>query len=121
MICAHAINLYLYAAPTAEPQFLMATTVTARNVTIMWDPPPMEQRNGIIRSYTIRYYPDSSEPEQPNEESVLGNLTSFSVDGLIPYTNYTFEVMAVTIDPGPPASIVVETDEAGKWSVDTKR
>ena len=108
---------YLFTAPTAEPQLLMASIVTARTVTIVWNPPPLDETNGIIRSYTIHYHYDCSVSEQPIEESVQGNVTSFKAVGLIPYTNYTFEVLAVTINPGPPASIVVETKQDGNYIV----
>ena len=92
----------------------MEAAVTATNITITWNPPPVGEINGIIRAYTISYFPTSNASAQPVEESVPENETSFIADGLQPFTNYTFEVRAVTISPGPPASIVVETDQAGK-------
>ena len=101
-------------APTAAPQLLTGMAVNASQITVTWQPPPMEERNGIIRSYTITYLPTSNTFALPIVESVQGNLTSFTASDLEPFTNYTFKVMAVTISPGPASSVVVQTNEAGK-------
>ena len=74
----------------------------------------MGERNGIIRSYTVTYFPTNNASALPIEESVLGNETSFTASDLEPFTNYTFEVVAVTISQGPSDSITVQTDEAGE-------
>ena len=102
-------------APTAAPQILAdMAIIAATNITITWDPPPVEEINGIIRSYTVTYSPLTSVSAPPTGESVLGNETSFTASGLEPFTNYTFEVAAVTISQGPSDSIIVQTDEAGE-------
>ena len=74
----------------------------------------MGGRNGIIRSYAITYFLTSNASAPRTEKSVLGNETSFIASDLEPFMNYTFEVVAVTISPGPPDSIVVQTEEAGE-------
>ena len=74
----------------------------------------MDETNGMIRSYVVTYFPTSNSSAPTVEESVLGNVTSFNASGLDPFTNYTFEVVAVTVGPGPPDSIVVQTAEAGE-------
>ena len=73
----------------------------------------MDETNGMIRSYVVTYFPTNNSSAQ-TEESVLGSVTSFNASGLDPFTNYTFEVVAVTISPGPPDSIVIQTAEAGE-------
>ena len=88
--------------------------IAATNITIIWDPPPTEETNGIIRSYTVTYFPSSSVSASRTVQSVLGNETSFTAIGLEPFTNYTFKVVAVTVGPGPSDSIIVQTDEAGE-------
>ena len=111
------MTIYYFAyfpAPTAEPQQLAEDIVTATNITITWDPPPTGEINGIIRAYAISYFPTGNASAQLVEESIPENETFFIADGLQPFTNYTFEVRAVTISPGPPASIIVQTEEAGK-------
>lgn len=106
----------LIAAPSATVQQLTASVINARNITITWDPPPEDMVNGILRSYVISYFPTLSPnaPPTAEEESLPGNETSFTVDGLRPFTNYTFSVVAVTVGPGPPADVVVETEQAGR-------
>ena len=106
---------FILTAPTAAPQILAEMVITAAtNITITWVPPPLEETNGIIRSYTVTYFPSSNISAPPTEESVSGNETSFTAIGLEPFTNYTFEVAAVTVGPGPFDSIIVQTDEAGE-------
>ena len=48
------------------------------------------------------------------EESVTPDMTMYTAEGLMPYTNYTFSVLAVTVDRGPAAMVDVLTLEAGK-------
>jgi hypothetical protein len=83
-------------------------------INVMWDPPPMGETNGIIRFYTVTYFPSSNASALPTAENVSANETSFAASGLKPFTNYTFEVVAVTVGPGPPDSIVIRTNEAGE-------
>jgi len=46
----------------------------------------------------------------------IGSI-SLLVPGLNPFTNYTFNVLAVTVAPSEPSdSVTVRTDEAGKHS-----
>ena len=116
----HGLNLSycsmpLLAAPTAGPQQLMGSDITPRSITITWDPPPLNMTNGMIRSYIVRYFPSRNASEEPNDEqSIPGNMTSFMIADLDPFISYTFEVLAVTVDSGPSASITIMTEEAGK-------
>ena len=104
----------LLTAPTAAPQLLDDMfVVAATSVTITWNPPPLDEINGMIRSYVVTYFPTSNSLALI-KESVLGSVTSFNASGLDPFTNYTFEVVAVTVGPGPPDSIVIQTAEAGE-------
>ena len=93
----------------------MASVINPRNVTITWDRPPENMINGILQSYTVSYFPTLDPNASPAmEKSLPGNETSLTVDGLNPFTNYTFLVIAVTVGPGPADEIVVETEEAGR-------
>lgn len=88
----------------------MSSSISARNVTITWSPPPAIDINGEIQSYVVSYYPSSDMAE----ESVTPDMTMYTAEGLMPYTNYTFSVLAVTVDRGPAAMVDVLTLEAGK-------
>ena len=77
----------------------------------------MSQTNGIIRSYVVSYFPTGDPTLEPNGMEVLSaDTTSFTLAaGLSPFTNYTFEVLAVTVDQGPSARRTVKTSQAGEF------
>ena len=80
------------------------------SIMLVWDAPPPHQQNGVITGYTIT-------------QRVAGNVSTLTsrdsmllVDGLRPFTSYTFEVAASTsVGLGPAtAPLVVQTQQAGK-------
>ena len=40
-------------APTAPPQLLIGFALSSRSIHLSWSPPPVVERNGIIREYKI--------------------------------------------------------------------
>ena len=78
---------------------------------LAWDTPLLHQQNGVIIGYTIT-------------QRVAGNVTTLTsrdsmllVDGLRPFTSYSFEVAASTgVGLGPAtAPLPVQTQQAGKY------
>ena len=71
-------------------------------------------RNGRIDSYFVIFYPTSN-PSDRNAQTVIGTGDSdrmFSLTGLPPRTNYTFEVEAsnpLIRDPGAIATVTAST------------
>ena len=61
--------------------------VTATSLTIYWDPP--EPPNGVLLHYII--YQNNTEIQR-----VMGNITSFTVTGLQPFTVYVFRLSVCT-------------------------
>lgn len=43
--------------PSAPPENIQCTALTSQSVQIMWNPPPVEGRNGIIQGYKVSYQP----------------------------------------------------------------
>lgn len=43
------------AVPTGPPTNIRSTSATDTSLTLAWDPPLVEERNGIIVAYTVRY------------------------------------------------------------------
>ena len=86
----------MYTAPSAPPQNVTAHSLTSSSFILDWDPPPIEQRNGVIRNYTISV-------------ELLGNATAYNITvtnstqyffmTLLPFFTYRITVAAVT-DPG---------------------
>ena len=95
-------------------QSLRAGSVDVTNITILWDRVNCVDRNGRIDSYFIIFYPTSN-PNDFDAQTVFGTGESdrmFSLAGLPPRTNYTFEVQANNprvIDRGALATITVST------------
>ena len=77
-------------------------------VVITWGLPLMDMANGIITKYTITYLSFNS-TEEAIEMTVPDNVTSLSLTNLTSMTLYTVTVQAVTVGPGPPATITCLT------------
>lgn len=77
----------------------------------MWIPPAVEDRNGIISSYTI------SLTEAETEETTYfnSNQNSIHITGLMPFSTYFISVAASTsIGVGPFGTVLtVNTQEDG--------
>ena len=96
---------------SGPPLNLMANVVDSKTVTLSWDPPLEENRNGIIRSYTV-HVTDKLMNENTTYSSDTTNITLTS---LRPYSVYLFAVAADTTSfPGPYSSpFLFQMPEAG--------
>ena len=98
--------------PIASPQNISGQFVNATSLLISWEPPPTEDRNGIIRGYNISY--NNISAEEPIALFVLG--TSVVIGDLEEFTNYSVSVGATTVNgTGPFTSVVVRTDSDGEY------
>ena len=99
------------AAPSAPPQYLRQDAITATSVTLSWQPPPEEDRNGLIRLY----YVFVTELESGRSFTLNSTTTNYRVHNLHPFYTYNFSVAAVTVAAGPMNdNITVQTLEAGE-------
>ena len=95
-------------------QSLRVGSVDVTNITIQWDRVNCVDRNGRTDSYFILFYPTSN-PSNRDAQTVFGtgdNDRMFSLTGLPPRTNYTFEVDANNPrirDPGAVATVTAST------------
>ena len=77
----------------------------------MWLIPPPEDHNGVIRNYSITL----TELNTGSVVELVSQTNNQVFDSLQPYYNYSVQVAAVTVAPGPPTSaFVVTTLEDGK-------
>ena len=95
------------------PQSLRIGSVDVTNITILWDRVNCIDRNGAVGGYTVINYP-TSDPSDRRAPIISGTEESdrmFSVTGLPPRTNYTFEVDAIIrfVPDGARAIITVST------------
>ena len=94
------------------PQNIKASAINSTTVVVTWDPPSIT--NGILRYYTV-VYGSSNDMEMMEVNS---SDVTVLVSGLDPFTNYTFNVFAVTVSPSKPSdNVTVVTDEAGRYTV----
>ena len=101
------------AAPTGPPQNLIGTTPTSTTLSLSWIPPPVEEQNGVIRSYRITVI--NEETGSSLMYSTIG--TSYLLSDLHPYHRYNCSVAAYTVETGPSSSITVRQPEDGKYIV----
>ena len=86
-------------------------------IELIWEPPPLDTHNGIIRQYAIDYY--VFETRENVYRLLADNSTSTVVTDLHPYYTYSFKVAAVTIAAGPQSiAVTAKTLESGKSAVD---
>ncbi len=85
-------NYSLFAAPTRSPGVPTASVIMSTNITLIWTEIACLDRNGVITSYMIQY------GEGTNTDMTIttpSNATTHLINGLKPFTQYTFIVAAV--------------------------
>ena len=98
-------------APTGPPLDVDATPVNSTSVTISWNPPALENQNGVITGYVINLKIVGSEGVTQYSSS-SDNIT---IGSLHPFTTYAYTVAAQTsVGTGPhTTSSTVMTPEDG--------
>ena len=83
----------------------MIVAESSRSLRLTWQPPFVENRNGIIINYTVFIVADDSTSLQ-----VTTPNTSIVVSNLRPFTTYTCNVAASTsVGQGPPTAAMLQT------------
>ena len=101
------------AVPSGPPEGFNVTEVTATSVSLEWRRPSVP--NGVIVNYILQYSTNTNTiPVTFNSTNDEYNVTSITVENLNEYTNYTFNISAVTNGgTGPVANTSTRTSEAG--------
>lgn len=95
----------MHTEPSNAPQNVTVGVLNATSVQILWQPPPPEQRNGIIAGYAVRMVGLHS---GENIEFPLTNSTEMAIEGLHPFYAYRFSVAAFTVGLGPFSNAVTQ-------------
>ena len=91
--------------------------MSSASVTLSWQPPSLEQRNGIIENYKICIRKFSPSPGLCEMMVWAGNDTKSTVTNLKPYTTYNFRISAATVaGVGPSVLLVNKTSQAGWYT-----
>ena len=99
-------------APSAAPENATASSLTSSSFFLDWDPPPIEQQNGVIRNYTVSVELLGN----ATAYNITTNDTEYSFTTLLPFYTYRITVAAVS-EPGMgPASPAIDVvlPESGK-------
>lgn len=95
--------MYLsFPGPSAPPSNLTGQVIDSTTVRLTWNPPPVENHNGVIRKYIIT----ATETNTGNVLSWESVATNFEVHSLHPFYTYEFTVAAFTIGQGPYTSVI---------------
>ncbi|XP_038565004.1 roundabout homolog 3 isoform X1 [Micropterus salmoides] len=87
--------------PSAPPRAVTVATVKLSNsssISVSWEPPPSEMRNGIIQEYRVWCVGNGGDNQTRYyiNKTVDGNALSTVLKGLVPGVLYQVEVAAVT-------------------------
>lgn len=111
-----SFNPLLKPEPSAPPQDISCTSPSSTSILVSWKPPPVENQNGIITAYSIKYIEIDGEDVKPHE--ILGissDSTQYLLEQLEKWTEYRISVTAHTdVGPGPESlAVLIRTDEDG--------
>lgn len=101
------------AVPSGAPQSFTAVSTGVTTISVAWQLPLPEDRNGIIIGYTVTLSSVSS----AETRRLTTTDTNLTVTSLSPYTTYECIVAAFTsVGEGPPSSIIlVQTEETSRF------
>ena len=108
-----SILILIIAAPSTPPLDFVATPTSSRSITLRWDPPLPEDRNGPITNYLINV----TVLETQRMFEINTTMTTHRLFQLTPFTTYSFTIAASTeVGLGPfSATFSVQTPEDGEW------
>ena len=84
----------MYLLVPGAPQSLRNSSVSVTNITVQWDRVDCRDRNGIVESYRVVYYPTSNSNDRVARTVSGQHDRMYSIFGRPPRTSYTFEVQA---------------------------
>ena len=100
-------------APSAPPQDLRQAAISSTSITMNWQPPPEDTRNGHIRHYLVFVI----ESETRRSFTLNSTTNNVRVENLHPFYTYSFSIAAVTVEAGPRSNISLQTQEASEYNI----
>lgn len=100
--------------PVSSPTRIVARASSATTISVSWQPPKLQDRNGVIISYAISYFMINTSSDVTFQVNGLTTIANISL--LKPFTSYSIRIKAATIIGfGPYSStFTVTTDQAGR-------
>jgi len=106
-------DLSSFAVPSAPPQNVTTMVINSTSISVYWDPPPLDDQNGVITGYTVII-------TNINRTSISMTIsvtnTSYTAINLEEFEVYHIQVAAMTaIGLGPFSDVIrSQTFEDGK-------
>ncbi|XP_054089803.1 neogenin isoform X6 [Zeugodacus cucurbitae] len=85
--------------PTEAPNNVTLEVTSSTSVTVHWEPPAEEERNGQITGYKIRY---RKLKDTPQVKSTPANIRYFELKGLDRHSEYQIKIAAMTVNGSGP-------------------
>ena len=85
-------NVLIYAAPNAPPENFTAAPTSPRSANVTWNPPTVDQQNGVI----IRYIINVTVVETGQMFQLTSTTTTLNINTLSPYRTYICTIAAMT-------------------------
>lgn len=117
-------------APSRPPSNLTGQATSSSSLTLAWKPVDDLHINGVLRGYDIVYwitlFPDTTRENvtipvtsgRTKRAISDSSSPSFELSGLKKYTEYTIQVMALTVDYGIPShEINLTTGQDGTYGI----
>ena len=93
--------------PDSPPQNIIVMSVNPASLMVSWQPPPMSGQNVSIIGYSILYALVGSNALM---SITVNNTNEYIISGLVPFSNYSVQVAASTINgAGPVSNLVIQT------------
>lgn len=98
------------------PHQITAEEVFSDEIVLSWEPPPFEERNGVITKYGVKLYEGQDTTQMVTNHT---KSTRITISNLEPNTAYVVQVKAYTSVGGGPYSeeFVVNTPPESKCSM----
>lgn len=105
--------IYCLLVPSASPTSLRVMAITSTSAFLLWNPPSIEYRNGIVTGYTVRLI-----REDPLQQPIVFTTTNtnLTVSSLESFSQYRYTVSANTSQgQGPVANYTsFQTQQDGR-------
>ncbi|XP_046562844.1 LOW QUALITY PROTEIN: neogenin-like [Haliotis rubra] len=88
--------------PSAAPQNFTLEVSSATRIIVRWEPPALDNRNGIITGYKIRYKRRGT--KQGKTVTTDGNRNNYALTELRKGTEYQVRISALTVNGSGPAT-----------------
>ncbi|XP_067629924.1 neogenin isoform X2 [Eurosta solidaginis] len=85
--------------PTEPPNNVTLEVTSSTSITVHWEPPAEEERNGQITGYKIRY---RKLKDTPQVKSTPANIRYFELTGLERQSEYQIKIAAMTVNGSGP-------------------